>query len=208
MVLDGILFTMKPFLSYSQAGQDRFVKAVLVDSEQLFDGTFLDVGCCHPTELSNTHALEQLGWRGLLIDNDPGAIALCQQQRMSPATLFNVADSMFTDFLRLAFGTRKVTDYLSLDVDSATVPALVNILATGQQFRVITVEHDAYRFGDAPRAAIRKMLLKLGYEFVCQDVCSVEGYAFEDWFVHPALVESHQYINFMCVGKKWTEILP
>ena len=49
--------------SYSQAGQDRFVRAVHGDTP----GFFLDVGCSDPVHISNTYALEKLGWRGLLV---------------------------------------------------------------------------------------------------------------------------------------------
>ena len=65
---------------YSQAGQDRFVYTIHGDAP----GTFLDVGCHHPIYISNTYALEQIGWRGLLIDIDSRLGPQIAEKRMSP----------------------------------------------------------------------------------------------------------------------------
>lgn len=212
---------MTAFKSYSQAAQDRFVQAVLGNKH---GGTFLDVGCCHPTELSNSYALENhFAWRGLLVDSDPGAIKACREQRLSPAIL---ADSTKLDFdaaIREAwkhfnknFGDVLLVrgmklpdfiDYLSLDVDAATTDTLENLMRHNLLFRVVTVEHDAYRFGDGPRRLIEDIMQSFGYALVCKDVCSAEGYPFEHWYVHPSRVPSG-YEQLRCEGKRWTEIFP
>jgi hypothetical protein len=187
---------------YSQAAQDRFVNEVLIKPERMLTGTFLDIGCCHPSELSNTLGLELRGWHGTLVDIDPGAVELCRELRKSPAIL---ADSTKLDFAEYV---EPVVDYLSLDVDGATLATLENLLRARVRFRVITIEHDAYRFGDAPRSAMRQLLFQRGYDLVCADVCSAEGYPFEDWWVLPALLKTAEYERFRCEGKRWTEILP
>lgn len=212
------------FRSFSQAAQDRFVNAVLAGKH---GGTFLDVGCCHPTELSNTYALEShFAWRGLLVDNDPGAVKLCREQRISPAIEADATTLNFDAAIREAwksfnahfgdivlakgYALPKYIDYLSLDVDAATVLALRRILNTGIRFRVITVEHDAYRFGDEPRAVIRHLLMNAGYAIVCANVRATTGEEFEDWLIDPVAdgVDLDACERLHCIGKKWTEIFP
>lgn len=193
---------MKPFHPRGQAMQDRFAFEILGGKT---DGTFLDCGACHPTEISNTYALEQLRWRGLLIDNDPGAIELCKAHRESPAIL---ADATTLDWREALdrFGLPEIIDYLSLDVDAATLPALQNLMRANPAFRVITIEHDSYRFGPGPRDAMRQILRDAGYDLVCADVCSSDGVAYEDWWTATQL--SRAADRFRCSNKKWTEIFP
>lgn len=52
-------------LSYSQLGQDLWVLEVFKNKS---NGYFLDIGCGHWKNLSNTLLLEQNGWTGLGID--------------------------------------------------------------------------------------------------------------------------------------------
>lgn len=205
---------MTAFKSFSQAGQDRFVVAVTggigIDSQ---GGTFFDVGCCHPHELSNTFVLESVyGWKGIMVDNDPGAVEQCRNKRISAviegdATAIDWEAAIEKHLPRVADCTR-VVDYLSIDVDGATVAALANLFKNYLRFCVVTVEHDAYRFGDGPRKDIEDLMHGYGYELVCRDVCSAEGHPFEHWYVHPAHVAAEKYERFRCEGKRWTEILP
>jgi hypothetical protein len=53
--------------NYSQVLQDIFVLSCLDGGEEEF---FLEIGCSHPTDLSNTYLLEsKFGWNGISIDN-------------------------------------------------------------------------------------------------------------------------------------------
>ena len=76
---------MSDFQSYSQAGQDRFIYELLVKRAGIQQGTFLDIGCGHPSSYNNSFALERLGWLGLLVDihEDPELRA----NRTSPITI-------------------------------------------------------------------------------------------------------------------------
>jgi hypothetical protein len=54
--------------NYSQAAQDLFVLSCLSGKT---NGTFLDLGCSHPTNINNTFLLEKdFNWSGLSIDID------------------------------------------------------------------------------------------------------------------------------------------
>ena len=165
------------FKSYSQAGQDAWVVEILKGKRA---GKYLDVGANDPVLISNTYGLEsQLGWDGFLLDNDPNCVRDLRAKRVgivfeADATKFDFASLPDHDF-----------DYLSLDVDSATLFSLQNLLVAGITFRCATVEHDAYRFGPEPREAMRALLTMKGYHLERPDVCnpSSPDMPFEDWWI-------------------------
>ena len=170
--------------SYSQAGQDLWVLSKLPDGRRLSgeSRTFLEIGCAHPTELSNTKALEENGWRGWQVDNDHNAVELCRCERPGSFAVVEAdATKVCFDFM-----SHKDVDYLSLDIDHGTLDALRNVLRQGITFQVATVEHDAYRFGDELRVEERRLLLAAGYVLDRADVES-QGCPFEDFWVVPAL---------------------
>jgi hypothetical protein len=82
-----------------------------------------------------------------------------------------------------------VIDYLSLDIDSSYDVVLQKMFLNDYIFKVITIEHDFYRFGDKFRKDEREILSSLGYYLLCPDVSvffSGRDCIFEDWWVHPA----------------------
>ena len=145
-------------------------------------GTFLDVGCGEPFFCSNTASLEEMGWRGLLVDSNRQAIMECQKYRKSPAI---TEDALMIDWEVVCREHKlgPMIDYLSLDIDdeegqpSKIVTVLKNILASGLHFRAMTIEHDRYRLGDSARDAIREILLS-DYNLISADVEN-----FEDWWL-------------------------
>lgn len=52
-------------VTWSQFGEDVLLKDIFRERAQ---GTYVDVGACHPIFLSNTYALYRQGWRGVAID--------------------------------------------------------------------------------------------------------------------------------------------
>lgn len=54
---------------YSQSGEDVFLTKYFRGKT---NGRFLDIGAYHPTELSNTRALYDMGWSGVMIEPSPG----------------------------------------------------------------------------------------------------------------------------------------
>lgn len=177
----------------SQAGQDRFVYEILNKDGVMPQGTFLDIGCAG-THWSNSLLFEELGWKGWLID--------CHQQEPRKSQ-FICGDATQIDYSFLpAF-----VDYLSLDVDEASLPTLKQLLKTNTRFGIITIEHDAWRFGDTQRTPMRELLRAQGYDLVCADVSCQEGSPFEDWHTNPDHVPAEMVEKFRCRNKLWTEIL-
>jgi FkbM family methyltransferase len=56
---------------YSQRSEE---KVILQAVANIKNGKFLDIGAYHPTLLSNTRALYELGWSGVMIDPSPFAM--------------------------------------------------------------------------------------------------------------------------------------
>ena len=55
--------------SFSQFGEDLVLTSYF-ERIGLRHGVYVDIGCFHPTWLSNTHLLHRRGWRGYAIDID------------------------------------------------------------------------------------------------------------------------------------------
>ena len=81
-------------LSYSAHGEDRVLLALYEEAGGLPDaGVYVDVGAYHPTALSNTALLYQVGWRGINIEPNPAMFEFIRAARPDDVTL------------RLAIGT-------------------------------------------------------------------------------------------------------
>ena len=80
-------------------------------------------------------------------------------------------------------------DYLSLDIDDHYDTVLRKIMDAHHRFKIITIEHDAYRYGDLYRIKEREILTGEGYYLLCPDV-SIGGRPFEDWWIDPEFFPS------------------
>ena len=56
-------------ISYGQFGEDLFLTSLLGYEKD--DGVYVDVGCYHPIDYSNTYIFYQRGWHGVAIDPNP-----------------------------------------------------------------------------------------------------------------------------------------
>ena len=172
--------------SYSQGGQDLFVHALIPRN----DGTFIDIGCGEGPDLSNTFGLEELGWRGTCVDVIP--------------PVGRLSTVIAGDATKMIWHTSGRVDYLSLDIDNHSVFALQRLPLHRLSFNVITIEHDAYRFGDVLRVPERQILSDAGYVLLCKDVSNM-GQPWEDWWVHPDIKESAA--RFQSDRMDWRQIL-
>lgn len=197
LLLHTILTT---YLSQSQARQDEFVFRVC----PTLKGTFFDIGSQHPININNTYALEQVGWSGYLFDINPSVQALTTQTRSSPFFLADMTTFDWTAFLTAHGLLGKRIDYLSFDIDEASLVSLRRFPFDKVSFHICTIEHDSYRFGEAVATEMRSILTSHGYSLVCKDV-SNGGNPYEDWYVHTDLLPSLQGITFDRLD--WSDIL-
>lgn len=188
----------------SQAGQDALVFELMAKRRPREQGgSFLEIGTNNPVERNNTYSLEvQCGWRGLLCDNSAESRDACAQHRKSPflfgdATKIDWRDLLLDNYWATNDSPRRaivferagtphnpklVLDYGSFDIDEPTLDLLRTFPLDAVRFRVITVEHDAYRFGEARRDEMVDILEAHGYTALCKDVQD-RGLSFEAWFV-------------------------
>ena len=106
-------------------------------------------------------------------------------------------------YLFLEYKVPKIIDYLSLDIDENTTECLEKIPLDKYQFKVITIEHDSYRFGTVPRDVQRKILQNAGYYLLCQDLTCPPLFNtqyFEDWWINPKFIDTNHTKYLKCQG--------
>jgi hypothetical protein len=175
---------------YSQASQDHFVSFVLyniVDKQDV--GYYLEIGANHPIETNNTYFFEKnFGWRGVSIDISDSYWNIWYSTRKNSLLIEDATKSDYQSILKLF---PPVIDYLSLDIDNDYDVVLQRIPFNDHVFKIITIEHDFYRFGDQFRKDERRILASLGYYLLCPDVSTDDTvFSFEDWWVHPSAFPS------------------
>jgi hypothetical protein len=204
--------------SFSQAGQDLFVVAML---QGKCNGTFLELGGFSPKYGgNNTYILEKkFNFSGTSIDinYDADGYHKFEPQLFTeevhwplcrPNTKFyNYTDALTFDYSKLA----PHFDYLQVDLDEDTsLPALERVLKT-QEFSVITFEHDVYNETKNPNNKLvkeqsQKILNNLGYELVINNATCVadsepdKPLFFEDWYANPLyipkkVIEAYKWTN-------------
>ena len=176
--------------NYSQILQDIFVLSVLNGKK---DGKFLEVGGANPFERNNTALLEQsFGWTGVSIELNPDFANEYVRARKNTKVLCTDALTVnYEQLMQEEFDT-EIIDYLQLDIEPTrnTFEVLLSIPFDKYKFAVITYEHDYYvDISKSYRDKSRRYLQAIGYELLVTDL-SPDGVSnFEDWWVHPDLVD-------------------
>jgi len=177
---------------FANEKQDEFVYHTLAKHSEK-PGFFLDVGCAHPKDGSNTYVLEKyFNWSGIGFDvGNVEKDCNWSKHRETKFCRVDVTEEDFTDLLGELVGDQ-VVDYISLDVDwDNTIyahRALDRILDAGIKFKVMTLEHESYKHHDLVTKPTRKSLGDLGYTILFENVSHISGDAFEDWWVNPKLI--------------------
>jgi tetratricopeptide (TPR) repeat protein len=169
--------------NYSQSYQDLFVLMVLNGKR---NGSWIEIGCAHPTYGNNTKLLEELSWSGISIDIDTNVVENWKDRKTIPYQI----DATKVDWDKIDLNN--ITDYLQIDVDPPEISyeVLLSIPLWEKKFRVITFEHDYYTDNSKTiREKSRKYLRSFGYELVVNDIAVDEYSSYEDWWVHPDLVD-------------------
>lgn len=197
---------------YSDARQDQFVANILNFKR---DGYCVDIGSCHSIISNNTFTFQELGWTSVSVEiNSQYNDSYHTRQK---GTHYN-EDALKINYKEIFEENEFPTtiDYLSLDVDTLSLSVLNILPFSDYRFRTITIEHDAYLYGDKYRKEQRKVLKKLGYEMVCSNVLVPNpghaGYTgepcpFEDWWIHPEEFDPELIAKIKCDMTQPIEII-
>ena len=171
--------------NYSQSYQDLFVLMALNGKRW---GSWIEIGCADPYYGNNTFLLERdFDWDGVSIDLDENVENKWVGRRTKPY----IMDATKVDWDKMPiWDLQSVTDYLQIDVDPPHISyeVLLKIPFWKHKFRVITFEHDYY-VDETIRDKSRRYLESFGYQLVVSDVGVDDYSSYEDWWVHPDLVD-------------------
>ncbi|MEK6879800.1 MAG: FkbM family methyltransferase, partial [Nanoarchaeota archaeon] len=172
---------------FSDDKQDKFVANLLKFKR---DGYYLDIGSCASVGSNNSYFFEsQLNWKGICIEINPIFNDSYNQRNCRYVN----QDALTIDYEKL-FEEEKMPlsiDYLSLDIDEASVEALKKLPLDKYRFKAVTIEHDSHVHGDLYKKPQREILNSKGYHLLCADVLNQSGrniglsHNWEDWWVHP-----------------------
>jgi len=183
----------------SHSYQDLFV---LMANNCIYNGYFVEIGSAWPKFLNNTYILEnELNWKGIMVEYNKQYLDSYKEIR--PNSIHVINDATKIDYLKLLKDNNAPLNinYLQIDLDvenESTLNTLKlfdkNVFDT-YKFATITFEHDIYR-GDYfdSRFISRQILHKRGYILLFPDVSvgiGEEYKAYEDWWVHPDLVNKN-----------------
>lgn len=186
-----------------QSEQDKFVLRVLNEKK---NGFFVEIGSNDPRCINNSFILEKTyNWRGIMVEYDPSFLPFYKKERAS--SIHIIQDATVVDYKK-AFEENNVPvfiDYLQIDLEEhngSTLNTLKNLdknVLDMYKFATVTFEHDIYRSNAYDtRLQSRTIFDKRGYVRVFEDV-SNEDLPYEDWYVHPDLVDMN-YINKLIQG--------
>jgi len=174
--------------NFSQAFQDLFVLAALNGKES---GTYLEIGSAHSFHNSNTALLEQLNWTGVGVEMNNELASMHDRERKNKVLCENALSLNYSKLLKDNFNS-DIIDYLQIDIEPShnTFEALLMIPFDKYKFRVITYEHDHYvDMSNSYREKSRRYLQNMGYTLVFNDIATINGCSFEDWWVKQELIE-------------------
>lgn len=184
-----------------QAEQDKFVLNILKNKR---NGYFIEIGSNDPIYINNTYLLEtQYNWKGIMIEYNSSFLESYKNIRSNSIHVIN--DATLIDYKQL-FEINNVPfniDYLQIDLEAnngstiRTLEKLDNEIFDKYKFATITFEHDIYHTNfENTRLKSRNILKKRGYYCVFEDINNQGINPYEDWYIHPDLVDMN-YINYL-----------
>jgi GR25 family glycosyltransferase involved in LPS biosynthesis len=184
--------------NYSQIFQDMFILAVLNGKK---NGTYLEIGAQQPFYQSNTALLEtKFGWKGVSIEIKEDLCKMFEEQRKNTILCQDATEVDYGKLLK-DYNTN-VIDYLQVDIEPSktTFEALLAIPFDEYKFAIVTYEHDHYvDMTNSYRTKSRRYMELMGYELVVANVSGNDFCPFEDWWVHPDLVDKETIERFKSI---------
>jgi hypothetical protein len=184
--------------NYSQVYQDMFVLTMLKGKT---NGKFIEIGCADPYFNNNTYLLEKkFNWNGISIDIDQSKIDNFTKNRKSKTICSDATKINYSEILE-----DNIYDYLQIDCEPAIISynILLKIPFETHKFAVITFEHDYYLdMNKEIKEKSRKYLQSFGYKMVVNNISEDKFSDFEDWWVHPDLVDKDIINKMECISDK------
>jgi hypothetical protein len=142
-----------------------------------------------------------------MVEYDSKFLSLYKQHR--PNSIHIINDATKIDYKNV-FEQNNMPlsfDYLQIDLEAnngstiKTLQKLDNEIFDTYKFATVTFEHDIYHTNFAnTRLESRNIFAKRGYICVFEDIHN-DGYPYEDWYVHPDLVDIN-YVNNLIENNK------
>jgi hypothetical protein len=192
---------------YGQCQQDKFVIQVLKNKER---GYFLEIGSNNPINLNNTYLLEsKYNWNGIMIEYDNSFLSQYKKIRNNSIHVINDATKIDYKSLFQSNNIPKNLDYLQIDLEVnngstlKTLEKLDSEIFDEYKFAAVTFEHDIYHTNYLnTREKSREIFTNRGYIGVFYDIHNIDPkYPFEDWYVHPDLVDMEYIDNLINKNK-------
>jgi hypothetical protein len=190
-----------------QANQDKFVVHVLKEKK---NGFFLEIGSAHPINSNNSYLLEnKYNWKGIMVEYNDSHLDLYKIHR--PNSIHIIKDATEVDYKNLfEINNMPISlDYLQVDLEVSngstikTLQKLDNEIFDKHTFATVTFEHDIYHTNfDNTRLQSRDIFKKRGYVLVFEDINNRGIHPFEDWYVHPDLVDMNYVNSLIEINKK------
>jgi len=195
----------------SQASQDVFAYTITNKKQ---NGYFLEIGANHPITCNNTYVLEKdFNWKGLMVEYDRSFEELYKIHR--PRSIYKIMDARNVNYRNILDKNTypENMDYLQIDLDvdnRSTLDTLIllnNTVFDKYKFATVTFEHDIYsgNYFDTQNIS-REIFKNRGYILVFPNVSVFwqgEYKPFEDWYVHPDLVNM-DYVNSIITEESMT----
>jgi len=191
---------------FGQAQQDKFVLNILKEKK---NGYFLEIGSNHPININNSYLLEtKYDWKGIMVEYESKFLPLYKEHR--PNSIHIINDATEIDYKKV-FEQNNMPltfDYLQIDLEAnngstiKTLQKLDDEIFDKYKFATVTFEHDIYHtnWGNT-RLESRNIFKKRGYICVFEDINNQGEYPYEDWYVHPDLVDMN-YVNNLIENNK------
>jgi hypothetical protein len=145
---------------------------------------------------------KELNWKGIMVEYKDKYLKDYKIHRQNSIHVIDDATNVNYLELFLQNDVPKNIDYLQIDLEALNgsslhvLEKLNNDVLDKYKFATITFEHDIYHTNNYHiRKKSREILKQRGYIFVFQDVGG-SNTPFEDWYVHPALVDM-EHVNYI-----------
>ncbi len=194
---------------YSDAKQDQFAANILQFKK---DGYCVDIGSHDSITSNNTYYFQSLNWKSISIEIESRYNQSYSSRKKGVHLNANALEINYKKILEDNEFPKSI-DYLSLDIDTLSVNVLRILPLNEYRFKVVTIEHDSYLYGDTYRKEQREIFENYGYFLLCSDVyveqLGFEGkeYPFEDWWIDPSEFDEKLIEKIKCNNKFPSEII-